>query len=77
MNIEDAYIKVCAREILNKNPEIGEIYNQADIERKLKEEIKEESLSKKDLENSLDEISKKIEEEAENQRLPGEDKRIG
>lgn len=77
MNIEDAYIKVCAREILNKNPEIGEIYNQADIERKLKEEIKEESLSKKDLENSLDEISKKIEEQAENQRLPGEDKRIG
>mgnify|MGYP005792933891 FL=1 len=77
MNIEDTYIKVCAREILNKNPEIGEIYNQADIERKLKEEIKEESLSKKDLENSLDEISKKIEEEAENQRLPGEDKRIG
>ena len=76
MNIEDAYIKVCAREILNKNPEIGEIYNQADIERKLKEEIKEESLSKKDLENSLNEISKKIEEEAENQKLPGEDKRI-
>lgn len=75
MNIEDAYIKVCAREILNKNPEIGEIYNQADIERKLKEEIKEESLSKKDLENSLNEISKKI-EEAENQKLPGEDKRI-
>lgn len=77
MNIEDVYIKVCARKILDENPELGETYNQTDIENKLKDKIQKESLSKKDLENSLDEISKQIEEQAEGEIVRGEDKRIG
>ena len=77
MNIEDAYIKVCARKILDENPDLGETYNQTDIENMLKEKINREYLSKKELENSLDEISKQIEEQAEGEIVRGEDKRIG
>ena len=77
MSIQDAYIKVCARKILDENPDLGETYNQTDIENKLKNKIQKESLSKKDLENSLDEISKQIEEQAEGEIVRGEDKRIG
>ena len=77
MSIQDAYIKVCARKILDKNPDLRETYNQTDIENKLKNKIQKESLSKKDLENSLDEISKQIEEQAEGEIVRGEDKRIG
>lgn len=77
MNIEDAYIKVCARKILDENPDLGEAYNQTDIENKLKEKVNKEYLSKEELENSFDEISKQIEEQAEAERLPGEDERIG
>ena len=78
MAMEDAYIKVCAREILDKNPELGETYNQTDIENKLKEKVKnKEYLSKEELENSLDEITEEIEKQAENERVPGEDTRIG
>ena len=75
MAMEDAYIKVCAREILDKNPELGETYNQTDMENKLKEKINEEYLSKEELENSLDEITEEIEKQAENERVPGEDTR--
>ncbi len=77
MSIQDAYIKVCARKILDENPDLRETYNQTDIENKLKNKIQKESLSKKDLENSLDEISKQIEEQAEGEMVRGEDKRIG
>ena len=73
----DEYIEKMAREILDENPELGETYNQTDIENKLKNKIQKESLSKKDLENSLDEISKQIEEQAEGEIVRGEDKRIG
>lgn len=72
MKIEDAYIKVCARRILDKNPELTEVYNQTDIENKLKSKIKEDSLSAKDLENSLEEITRQIEEQAEDERVRGE-----
>ncbi len=76
MAMEDAYIKVCAREILDKNPELGETYNQSDIENKLKEKVKnKEYLSKEEIENSLDDIAQDLENEAENERLPGEDRR--
>ena len=77
MAMEDAYIKVCARDILDKNPELGETYNQNDIENKLKEKVNKEYLSKEELENSLDEITEEIEKQAENERVPGEDTRIG
>ena len=77
MGVEDAYIKVCARKILDKNPDLGETYNQTDIENKLKEKVNKEYLSKEELENSLDEISKQIEEQAEGEIVRGEDKRIG
>ena len=77
MNIEDAYIKVCARKILDENPDLGETYNQTDIENMLKEKVNKEYLSKEELENSLDEISKQIEEQAEGEIVRGEDKRIG
>ena len=77
MSIENAYIKVCARKILDENPNLGETYNQTDIENMLKEKINKEYLSKEELENSLDEISKQIEEQAEEERVPGEDERIG
>lgn len=77
MAMEDAYIKVCARNILDNNPELRETYNQVDIENKLKEKINEEYLSKEELENSLDEITEEIEKQAENERVPGEDTRIG
>ena len=72
MAMEDAYIKVCAREILDKNPELRETYNQTDIENKLKEKINKEYLSKEELENNLDEIAEDIEKQAENERVPGE-----
>lgn len=76
MDMEDAYIKVCAREILDKNPELGETYNQSDIENKLKEKVKnKEYLSKEEIENSLDDIAQDLQNEAENERLPGEDTR--
>ena len=76
MAMEDAYIKVCAREILDKNPELGETYNQSDIENKLKEKVNnKEYLSKEEIENSLDDIAQDLENEAENERLPGEDRR--
>ena len=75
MAMEDAYIKVCAREILDKNPELGETYNQTDIENKLKEKVNKEYLSKEELENSLDEITEEIEKQAENERVLGEDRR--
>ena len=75
MAMEDAYIKVCARNILDNNPELRETYNQVDIENKLKEKINEEYLSKEELENSLDEITEEIEKQAENERVPGEDTR--
>ena len=77
MSVQDAYIKVCARKILDENPDLRETYNQTDMENKLKNKIQKESLSKKDLENSLDEISKQIEEQAEGEIVRGEDKRIG
>lgn len=78
MAMEDAYIKVCAREILDKNPELGETYNQTDIENKLKEKVNnKEYLGKEEIENSLDEITEEIEKQAENERVPGEDTRIG
>ena len=77
MGVEDAYIKVCARKILDENPDLGETYNQTDIENKLKEKVNEEYLSKEELENSLDKISKQIEEQAEGEIVRGEDKRIG
>ena len=75
--MKDAYIEKMARKILDENPDLGETYNQTDIENKLKNKIQKESLSKKDLENSLDEISKQIEEQAEGEIVRGEDKRIG
>ena len=76
MAMEDEYIKVCAREILDKNPELGETYNQKDIENKLKEKVNnKEYLSNEEIENSLDDIAKDLENEAENERLPGEDRR--
>ena len=77
MAMEDAYIKVCARNILDKNPELRDTYNQNDIENKLKEKVNKEYLSKEELENSLDEITEEIEKQAENERVPGEDTRIG
>ncbi len=77
MDMEDAYIKVCAREILDKNPELGETYNQSDIENKLKEKVNnKEYLNKEELENSLDDIAKDLEKQAENERVPGKDDRI-
>ena len=76
MAMEDAYIKVCAREILDKNPELGETYNQNDIENKLKEKVNKEYLSKEELENSLDDIAKDLEKQAENEKVPGKDDRI-
>lgn len=76
MAMEDAYIKVCARNILDKNPELRDTYNQNDIENKLKEKVKnKEYLSKEEIENSLDDIAQDLENEAENERLPGEDSR--
>ena len=76
MDMEDAYIKVCAREILDKNPELGETYNQSDIENKLKEKVNnKEYLNKEEIENSLDDIAQDLQNEAENERLPGEDTR--
>ena len=75
MAMEDACIKVCAREILDKNPDLRDTYNQNDIENKLKEKVNKEYLSKEELENSLDEITEEIEEQAENERVPGEDTR--
>ena len=45
--------------------------------KKYQEKINREYLSKKELENSLDEISKQIEEQAEGEIVRGEDKRIG
>ena len=76
MAMEDAYIKVCAREILDKNPELGETYNQSDIENKLKEKVNnKEYLGKEEIENSLDDIAQDLQNEAENERLPGEDTR--
>lgn len=76
MAMQDAYIKVCAREILDKNPELGETYNQNDIENKLKEKVNKEYLSKEELENSLDDIAKDLEKQAENEKVPGKDDRI-
>ena len=77
MAMEDAYIKICAREILDKNPELGETYNQTDIENKLKEKVEnQEYLSKEEMETSLDDIAKDLEKEAENERLPGKDTRL-
>lgn len=76
MAMEDAYIKVCAREILDKNPELGETYNQNDIENKLKEKVNKEYLSKEEIENSLDDIAKDLEKQAENEKVPGKDDRI-
>lgn len=75
MAMEDAYIKVCARNILDKNPELRDTYNQNDIENKLKEKVNKEYLNKKELENSLDDITEEIEKQAENERVPGEDRR--
>ena len=75
--INAEYIKECAREILDKNPELGEIYNQQDIENKLKEKVDEnEYSSKDDLENNLDEITEDLEKQAENERVPGQDSRL-
>ena len=77
MEMEEEYIKECAREILDKNPELGEIYNQQDIENKLKEKVDEnEYSSKDDLENNLDEITEDLEKQAENERVPGQDSRL-
>ena len=76
MAMQDAYIKVCAREILDKNPKLGETYNQNDIENKLKEKVNKEYLSKEELENSLDDIAKDLEKQAENEKVPGKDDRI-
>lgn len=79
MDIENAYIKVCARKILDENPEISETYNQADIEKKLTKKFKEsdkEYLSKEDLEKELAKIVEDIKEEAEMEHeLPGNDTR--
>ncbi len=76
MAMEDAYIKVCAREILDKNPDLRDTYNQNDIENKLKEKVKnKEYLSKEEIENSLDDIAKDLENQAEKERVPGEDTR--
>lgn len=75
--MKDLYIKKMAREILDENPELGETYNQTDIENKLKNKIIKESLTKKDLENNMDEITENIKQEAEKERLPSDDDRMG
>ena len=75
--MKDEYIEKMAREILDENPELGKTYNQTDIENKLKNKIRKEVLTKKDLENNMDEITENIKQEAEEERLPGEDERIG
>lgn len=72
----DEYIKICARKILDNNPEIKEVYNQSDIEKKLVEKIAHESLNSEELENNLDKISEEIKEESEREHdLPGTDRR--
>ena len=75
--MKDAYIEKMAREILDENPELGETYNQTDIENKLKNKMQKESLTKKDLENNIDEITENIKQEAEEERLPSDDDRMG
>ena len=67
--MKDAYIEKMAREILDENPELGETYNQTDIENKLKNKMQKESLTKKDLENNIDEITENIKQEAEEERI--------
>lgn len=72
----DEYIKIYARKILDNNPEIKEVYNQSDIEKKLVEKIAHESLNSEELENNLDKISEEIKEESEREHdLPGTDRR--
>ena len=75
--MKDAYIEKMARKILDENPELGETYNQTDIENKLKNKMQKESLTKKDLENNIDEITENIKQEAEEERLPSDDDRMG
>ena len=43
----------------------------------LKNKMQKESLTKKDLENNIDEITENIKQEAEEERLPSDDDRMG
>ena len=74
--IDEAYIKVCARRIL-ENDAISSVYNQRDIENKLREKLKEKKeLSveefNKELQNLEQEIEDQAEDQAEDQRVIGD-----
>lgn len=72
MGIDEAYIKVLTKKIL-KNPTISSVYNQQDIENKLREKLKDkQELSKENLSEELENIEQEIEEQSEGQRVIGD-----
>ena len=72
MEIDEAYIKVFAKKIL-ENPTISSVYNQQDIENKLREKLKDkQELSKENLTEELENIEQEIEEQSEDQRVIGD-----
>lgn len=72
MEIDEAYIKVFAKKIL-ENPTISSVYNQQDIENKLRKRLKDkQELSKENLTGELENIEQEIEEQSEDQRVIGD-----
>ena len=73
VKIQDAYIEVCAKRILEEYPDLADTYNLKDIETKLSKEIKgKEYLSKQELIEDLDTLGEKMEEEAKREHeFPG------
>lgn len=72
MQIDEAYIKICAKKIL-ENDTISSVYNQQDIEEKLREKLKDkQELSKENLTEELENIEQEIEEQSEDQRVIGD-----
>ena len=65
MNIDEAYIEVFAKKIL-ENDSISSVYNKQDIKNKLREKLKDKKeLSKETLNEEVENIEQEIEEQAE------------
>lgn len=79
IHIQEAYAEVIAREVMKRYPELGETYNQADIEKKVIEKMKDkEYLSKEQLISDVEKLGEEMSKQAQMEHeQPGHSQKIG
>lgn len=78
IHIQEAYAEIIAKEVMKKYPELGDTYNQADIEKKVIEKMKDkEYFSKGQLISDVEELGEEMSKQAQKEHeAPGHSQKI-